>query len=199
MEIRDPDTHRGMHVDNNNQAHTFAVTETESNSAIENGNGYNINTGIIALTGTGTSAIFYMKNNESPINGESDLVIDTIIVGVNTRSGTVTEDPVITIIRNPTGGTVVSDATAVDINSNANFGSNNVLDSLVYKGADGKTLTGGTDHAIVQGTEGRITIPELYIDLPKGSSVGIEIDLNTSGGANAYVAVACHRKDGSDA
>ena len=188
----------GAHVDQNNQLHTFCVTETERNAAVEQGKAYNINTGIIALTGSSESAVFYMKNDEAPINGETDIVIDSIIIGVNTRSATITEAPIATIYRNPTGGTIVSDANAVSMNSNSNFGSSNTLSSLVYSASGtGKTITGGTSHAIVVCGE-RTIIPELYIDLPKGSSIGISLDLNTSGSANVYVAVICHRKDGSN-
>lgn len=186
-------------VDGNNQLHTFSITETEANSAVENGLAFNINTGIIALTGSSDSGIFYIKNDESPINGESDIVIDSIIIGINTVSATITENPIVTIIRNPTAGTVISDATAVSMNSNANFGSSTSLSSLIYKGADGKTFTGGSDHAIVLCKEGRTVIPQLNIDLIKGSSLGIKVDLNTSGGANVYAAIVCHRKDGKNA
>jgi len=197
--LNDGGTGYSAHVDKNNQMHSFCVTETEANSSVENGKGYNINTGIIALTGTADSGVFYFKNVESPINGETDIVIDTVIIGINTISATATEHPIATIIRNPTAGTVVSDASAVSMNSNSNFGSGNTLTSLIYKGGDGKTITDGTDHAIVLCKEGRTTIPELNIDLPNGSAFGIKIDLNTSGGANVYVAVVCHRKDGNDA
>jgi len=189
----------GLKVDDNNQMHSFCVTETEKNAAVEDGYAFNINTGIIALTGTSDSAIFYIKNNESPLNGDSDLVIDTIVIGINTISATITESPVLTVIRNPTAGTIVSGASAVDMSSNSNFGSSNTLeDSLIYKGADGNTITDGTDHAIVLCSEGRTTIPELNIDLSKGASLGLKLDLNTSGGANVYAAIVCHRKDGNN-
>ena len=186
-------------VDKNNQLHTFTITESEKNAAVEDGLAFNINTGIIALTGSSDSAIFYMKNEESPINGESDIVIDTIVIGINSISATITENPIVTVIRNPTTGSIVSNASAVGMNSNSNFGSSESLsDSSIYKGADGDTLTNGSDHAIVLCKEGRTTIPELNIDLTKGSSIGIKVDLNTSGGANVYVAVVCHRKDGNN-
>lgn len=188
-----------QHVDKNLQAHVFGITESEKNNAVEEGLGYNVNTGLIALTGTSDSAILYFKNTESPINGESDIVIDSIIIGIFNRSGTVTDDPMLTVIRNPTAGTIVSNATAVDMKSNNAYGSNNELDSLIYKGADGYTLTDGNDHAIVLCQEGRTPIPELNIDLSKGSSIGLKLDLNTSGGANVYAAVSCHRKDGNNA
>lgn len=185
-------------VDGNNQLHVFATTENEQNSAAEYGQLYNINTGAIALTGSSDSAVLYFKNNEAPINGESNIIISTVIFGVYGRTATITDSATATIIRNPTAGTIVDDATAVDMKSNSNFGSSNTLDSLVYKGADGKTLTDGTDHAIVLIPEGRTTAPELNLDLAKGSSLGIKIDLNTSGGANVYVAIVCYRKDGKN-
>ena len=185
-------------VDNNKQLHVFSVTESESNQAVESGDNYNLNTGIIALTGTSESGILYLKNAEAPVNGEGALIITTIIIGINSISATITENPIVTFIRNPTAGTVVSDATALDMVSNSNFGSSNTPASLAYKGAQGKTLTGGTDHAIVLCKEGRTTIPELHLDLPIGSALGIKIDLNTSGGANVYAAVVCHRKNGKN-
>ena len=187
-------------VDSNNQLHVFAVTENEQNSAAEHGYLYNINTGVIALTGSGDSAVFYFKNNESAIDGESNFIITTIIFGLYGRSATVTDSATATLIRNPTGGTIVDDASAADMISNSNFGSSNTLeDSLIYKAsATGKTLTGGTDHALVLLTEGRTSAPELNIDLAKGSSLGINIDLNTSGGADCYVAIVGYRKDGKN-
>ena len=186
-------------VDANKQLHVFALTENEQNSALEGGNLYNLNTGLIALTGTGSSAVMYLKNAESPVNGESAIIISTIIVCVYDRSATITDDATVTIVRNPTTGTIIDDASQADIISNSNFGSSNQLTSLCYKAsATGKTLTDGTDHAIVNLSEGRTAINELNIDLPKGASLGVEIDLNTSGGANVYVAVVAYRKDGKN-
>ena len=186
-------------VDGNNQVHVFAVVEDEQNSAAEDGQLYNINTGPIALTGTSDSAILYFKNNESPINGESNIIITSLIFGLYTKSATITDLSTATIIRNPTAGTIIDDASAVDMKSNSNFGSSNTLDSLIYKASGtGKTLTDGTDHAIVLLSEGRTSAPELNIDLAKGSSLGVKVDLNTSGGANIYVAAVCYRKDGKN-
>ena len=56
---------------------------------------------------------------------------------------------------------------------------------------------GRMEHAIVQCGD-RTPIPELYIDLPKGSSMGVSIDLNTDGAADCYIAVICHKKNGKD-
>jgi hypothetical protein len=187
-------------VDKNNQLHVFAVTENEQNSAAEHGDLYNVNTGLVALTGTSDSAVLYFKNAESPVNGESNIIITSMIFGIFDRSGTVTDDPMATVIRNPTAGTIVDDANTTGlIKSNSNFGSSNSLDSVIYNAsATGKTITDGTDHAIVLLSDGRTPVPELNIDLAKGSSLGVKIDLNTDGGANVYCAIVCYRKDGKN-
>jgi hypothetical protein len=182
-------------VDNNNQLHTFSVTESEQRQASQIGNEYNINTGTIAYTGTGDSSMIYFKNDE-----DTDFVVTAVAVGLGTRSATVTDSANVTIIRNPTGGDLISDATAVSINSNTNFGSSNALSSttLIYKGKDGGTITGGTEHALLYMTDGRL-YASLNIELPKGSSVAVKIDLNTSGGANAYCALIGYLKSPNNA
>jgi hypothetical protein len=186
-------------VDGNNQLHVFAVTEDEQNSAAEHGQLYNINTGLIALTGTSDSAVLYFKNNESAVNGESNFIITSVIFGLYTRSATVTNLATATLIRNPTAGTIIDDASVCDMVSNSNFGSSNTLDSLAYKASGtGKTFTDGTDHALVLLSEGRTAAPELNIDLAKGASLGVKIDLNTSGGADVYVAIVGYRKEGNN-
>lgn len=187
-------------VDSNNQLHVFAVTEDEQNSAAEHGYLFNVNTGIIALTGTGDSAVLYFKNNEGAINGESNIIITSLIFGLYTRSATITDTATATLIRNPTAGTIIDDANVASMISNSNFGSSNTLDdSLIYSAsATGKTLTDGTDHAKVILTEGRTAAPELNIDLSKGSSLGVKVDLNTSGGADLYIAAVCYRKEGNN-
>jgi hypothetical protein len=171
-------------VDNNNQLHTFSVTESEQKQAAELGNEYNLNTGTIALTGTSESSLIYFKNDE-----ENDFIITAVAVGLGTRSATVTDAANVTIIRNPDAGDIISDASVVAMKSNTNFGSSKTLSAttLVYKGKDGGTISGGTDHALLYMTDGRL-YASLNIEIPKGSSVGMKIDLNTSGGANVYAA-----------
>jgi hypothetical protein len=201
MRIEDGGGSNGFALLTKGQAlNTFSISEGEQQAATEAGKAYNINTGTIALTGSGDSGLLYFKNDESPDNGESDFVITAIAIGLGTRSATVTDAANVTIIRNPTGGTLVDAATACDMVSNANFGSSNSLSSttVAYKAtADNQTLTGGTDHALLYMTDGRLYAP-LAIDLPRGSSIGVKIDLNTSGGANVYCALVGYRKDGKN-
>ena len=184
-------------VDNNNQIHTFSVTRTDIQDSVFKGNAYNINTGAIGLTSSTESAVLYFKNNEAPVNGETAISIDAVAVGIDS-SGTTNGDAIITLIRNPTAGTIVDSANNVDINQNRNFGSSKALDSLAYKGAEGNTFTDGQDFALFyqSGTRGYYTID---VDLEKGSSFGVKIDTQTTAGTtNVYVALICHRKDGSN-
>jgi hypothetical protein len=179
-------------VDKNNDLHTFSITESEAAAASKNGRGYNLNTGTIALTGTGESAVLYFKNDEN-----TDFVITALAVGLGTRSATITDAAVITLYKGNTGGTIISDANLVEMNSNTNFGSSNTLasTSLAYAAsATGKTITGGTKHVLLYMTGTRL-FAGLDIEMPKGSNLGITIDLNTSGGANVYVALIGYVKD----
>lgn len=195
---RDPTTQVGQKVDNNQSSHVYAVTESQFTTAVLHDNAYNINTGVITgLTGTAGHSMLYFKNDESPSDGESRIVIDAFALWTGTRTATVTDDPIWTILRNPDGGDIISDATAVSINSNSDFGGNATLasTSLAYKGKNTGTVTAtqGT-HAIIAGA-GRV-FASVPIVLHRGSSVGISVDINTSGACSAYAAIIFRRVDG---
>jgi hypothetical protein len=179
-----------LRVDKNNRAHTQAITETEALHSSENGDSYNINTGNIALTADGT--LLYIKNNE-----DKDLIIEALAFG-NDGLGTYTSvaNPRYTIVRNPTGGDLISDASAVSMNQNRNFGSSKTLTVDAYKGKVSGTLTGGNDIAILEGTtDGRDYFTINFV-IPKGSSVGIKLTANLSSGTAGYYAAAiCYLKD----
>jgi hypothetical protein len=184
----------GMHVDLNEQAHVFAITEDEQKQASENGKEYNINTGSIAFSTNSTTrtTLLYFKNDE-----DTDYIITAVAIGLGTRSATVSDSANVYIVRNPTAGTTITNANNVDMKSNTNFGSTNSLKTttLAYKGADGEgATTGGTDHGLLYMTDGRL-YAALNIELPKGSSVAIEFDGNTSGTFNVYAALIGYVKD----
>lgn len=179
----------------NHQLRTVSVTLTEVQDASAKGNSYNINTGLIGLTSTTESGVLYLKNEEAPINGESDIVIDAIAIGIDSL-GTTAGMSHITLVRNPTS---VSFSTAVDMNQNRNFGSSNSLDSTVYKGAEGATVTGGDDIALFFQNAGTRGYYSVDMELPKGSSIALKIDTQTTAGTtNVYAAFICHRKDGNN-
>lgn len=172
---------------------TRTVVETEQERATDIGDSYNINTDTIALTGTGASAVLYLKNDE-----DQTMVVTAMVIGIGSVSATITDSVFVKMIRNPTTGTIISDANAIAMKGNRNFGQNKTLKdtTLVFSAsATGKTVTDGDDFALfyMDGNE-RLFAP-LDVELEKGSSVAVTIDLNTSGGGSAYAAFIVHIKD----
>jgi hypothetical protein len=179
-------------VDGNNRLHVGAVNTAETIQANKDGDAYNINTGVITLTDAADTPVLYLKNNET-----KDLYVSAMAIGLDTATGgTATEMVKITIVRNPTAGTIVDNATNVAINSNRNYGSSNSLTVDAYKGATGNTMTNGEDHILFfQADFGRLfaTIDEV---IPKGSSIGVKIDppANTTS-FPIYAALICNLLD----
>jgi hypothetical protein len=175
-------------VDNENRVRTQSVSETEALHNLELGNNYNINTGLISITGDAT--LLYIKNNE-----DKDLIVEALALAMADGNAVYSDDPYLTIVRNPTGGDLISDKTAVSMNQNRNFGSTQTLTADVYKGKVSGTLTGGNDLAILQASSGGRAFYTIDLLLPKGSSVGIKLTANMSSGAsNTYIAAITHLK-----
>jgi hypothetical protein len=184
-------------VNGNNQLKTFTISETENQQATRKGNSYNINTGTIGLTSSTASGVFYFKNDEAPVNGESSFIIDAFAIGIDNQ-GTQAGACIVTVVRNPTS---VSFSTDVDMTENRNFGSSNTLSSttLAYKGAEGATITGGNDIAIFYQNAGTRAYYSIDMEIPKGSSVAVKIDTQTTAGTtNLYCAAIGHRVDGKN-
>jgi hypothetical protein len=170
-----------------NRLFVQAITEGEARHATEAGDAYNLNTGTIGLTSSNASSIMYIKNNE-----DRDLIIEAVAVGIGS-AGTTTDVSTITLIRNPTS---VSYSTAVDQNQNRNFGSSKTLTADVYKGAEAATTTGGNNIAQFFQTSGGRLFANIGFIIPKGDSLAIEVDTNTSSGTtNVYAAIVCHLKE----
>jgi hypothetical protein len=194
--IRDG-TGSGKHakVDEDNRLHTRAVTESEEFHVNEEGDAYNINTGIITLTNDAETPILYVKNNH-----DKDLIISAIAVGFGATDGASVNPATVTVIRNPTAGTIVSGASAVAINGNRNYGSPSTLTVDAFKGATGSTMTDGSDHIILfQGLSGRL-FAEINEVIPRGTSIGIKIDPQTTSNTSlrVYAALVCFLRDLED-
>ena len=177
-------------VDDQNRLRTHAVTEPESLHASEEGLAFNLNTGLVSLSGD--TALLYYKNT-----GEKDFVVEAIAIG-SFEGVTHSDDPYLELIRNPTGGTLISEAnTSGVLNQNRNFGSSNALNGLFYgAAASGKTVTGGDTIAILQATAGSRSFYAIDFVLPKGSSMAVNVKLNaSSGSANWYGAIIGFEKD----
>lgn len=174
-------------VDALNRLHVESTSVPEAVSQVYQGDAYNINTGNITFSAAGT--LLYIQNNE-----DQDLNIVAIAVGVG--AGTTSDIGEITLVRNPTGGDLISDATAVSMNQNRNFGSTKTLTANAYKGKSGGTLTGGNNIALFyQGSSGRLFASIDFV-IPKGQSMAITYDPKlSSGNTKAYAAVICYLRD----
>lgn len=178
-------------VGSDKRLQTRAISEDEVIHNGELGNAYNINTGLISITGDAT--LIYLKNNS-----DNAFILSDIALGAFDGL-THTDSPYITLIKNPTGGDLISDATAVDMNENRNFGSSKTAEANVYKGKVGGTITGGSDVAILQTSKTGRSFFSINFLLPKGSSVAIKLTANVSAGtANYYCALIGYFKDDLD-
>jgi len=196
--IEDPVTHTGAHVDSNQHLHTEAVTRVEKDQADRQGWKFNINTGDITLTNATLTSVLYVKNTAN-----DDIIIDSLIYNLgNTTSGT--GDVVISVLRNPDAGSMITNANDVLVGptvvANQNFGSTNLMTGLFYKGATGETaLSGGQGTTITtrsSSATGRIFISLGSMTLPKGSSLGINYTPPTSNTSQiCQFALACHVRD----
>lgn len=162
-------------VDKDNRVHALSVSATVQENGAIDGNTYNINTGSINLTSSNESALLYFKNN-----GDNDIQVTSIgyLIG-NSTGGIGDLQP--KIVRNPTGGTIVSNAVDVPVLINKNFGSFNSLTVDAYKGVEGDTLTGGEDgyYSLLPGDARAYLINTGVLQLPKGSSIGITMTPQT--------------------
>jgi len=161
-----------------------AVQKTAENEAIDNGDGYNLNTGQIVLSAT--TAVMYVKNNE-----DKSLFISSIAIGIGT--GSFSDNVEIFIVRNPTAGTMITAGISIDQNANRDFGSAKTLTADAFKGASGETFTDGTDTILIaQNGQGRV-FANINMVLQKGNSIGVRINPNlSSGSVEAYAALICH-------
>ena len=178
-------------VGSDNRSQVRAVIEYEVIHRTENGDSFNWNTGLISISSD--SALIYIKNSS-----DKQMVITNIAMGIFDGLS-YTDAPYLTVLRNPTAGDLISDATAVDMASNRNAGSTLVTDGLVYKGKDGGTVSGGENLGILLlGKTGR-SFFEIDLILTKGTSFALHLTGNiSSGSANVYTAFIGYYKDSED-
>ena len=158
-------------VDINNRAHSYSVSISEAAQALQDGDSYNWNTGNITLTDAVDTPVMYLKNNE-----DRDLLIDSLALGFKGDTGGSATDMVeITIVRNPTTGTTITNANNADINQNRDFASSNTFTGLVYKGATGETITNGDDILFLYSGTGTRLFASIGLHLAKGDSVAVKV------------------------
>lgn len=157
-------------VTNEKRLETSAVTETEKDHACILGDTYNINTGDITLTDANETTVLYIKNNES-----NPLVLTALIYNLGASTGG-SGDVKINVLRNPTTGDIVTNASAVEAVSNQNYGSSKSLTADVYKGATADAvITDGTVSVSTRSASntGRIVVSLGALVIPQGSSLAV--------------------------
>jgi hypothetical protein len=125
-------------VDKSNRLETFSITESRiADISLREGNSFIITSDFISLTTTASfSGMLYIKNT----NTDKNLFIDKVRV---CGTGTSMNAMQCKFFKNPTTGTLISDAND-GITIAANLGSNNIFTGDVYAAsADGKTITDG--------------------------------------------------------
>lgn len=159
-------------VDQDNRLFMRGVTEDEFEHAVRNGRSFNVNTQFISITTGSTTehAILYIKNNE-----DTDIVLGAWFVGTAGASGTTFGvGPLLSVYYNPTGGSLISDASPVEI-VNRQGGSSQTFDLTVYKATGpNKTVTGVGTPILFQThpKEGR-AFGTVYLSLRKGASLAV--------------------------
>ena len=180
-----------LKINGRNEAETFAVVKSRAEDANDFGDAYNLNTGEETFATSTNSGLLYYKNDE-----DTATIIEAVALGF--RNSTCTDDQLkVFVVRNPTGGTLVDAATAVDINANRNHGSSKALKttSLAYKStAQNQTLTGGTDILLLYASKSGRLFADLNIEVPRGSSLGIRVE-SASLATSCYAALILHSED----
>ena len=177
-------------VDSSNRLHTRSVAVPSSDQRGLDGFGFNLNTGHVVLTDGGEHAVAYFK-----YTGTKTFHLDAIAVGVGLLSGTITDPVFVTVSRNPTGGTIVSNEVDGSLNINRNFGSANTLSGDWYQGVHGDTLTGGVDGFLAHANDSeRVFLSTNFVLTPQ-TSIGIKAQLNASGGGKLYIAFVCYEEE----
>ncbi len=154
-------------VDQTGRLEVASATFSEELLSTYSGDAFGLGTGTVSFTSSTQSAILYVKN-EDP----RPLVLDRVRVMLGTATGG-SGDWRISFQRNPTAGTIVSNALASGV-TNLNHGSNISPDAIAYRGVQGDTLTGGTGGSFpIKATgDGQVIFPFGRV-LPTGSSFWI--------------------------
>lgn len=179
-------------VNGRKELKTFAISETEIQAATSLGLGFNLNSGEVTSISSGSATLIYFKNGEA-----STYAINAIALGMRGFTN-LTDMAVVTVLKNPTTGDLITDETPIDIKSNSNFGSSNNINgsTLLFKGKNAGTISGEEEiHAILYAGNNQRLFASLNMEIPKGSSIAIKIDTGGATAGNAYCALIGHLKD----
>ena len=159
-------------VNEQNRVETFSIIESRiSDISNRDGKSYILTSDFVALTTTGSfNGMLYLKNTST----DKDLYIDRVRV---CGTGTSMNAMQCRFVKNPTTGTLISDANA-GISVASNLGSNEEFEGVNYAASgDGKTVTDGTQFSQFTIHLPGHTIQEYNgaIIIPNGSAMAIEV------------------------
>jgi len=156
-------------VDENFRLHTESVNRSALTEAVFQGEAFNFNTGSMTLTSANESATGYLK-----YEGADPFVITEILFILGATTGG-SGDGTARIYKNPTGGTIVTNALAIEVAANRDFSSSISVTGDLFKGAEGYTTTGGTIFAdTARSSFGTvISFDAAEIILRKGNSLSV--------------------------
>ena len=149
-------------VGDKNRLHTHSLSASASSVATATGEAFNVSSELVTLTTDGESSLLYVFNNE-----EGPISVTTLFINIGTSTGGSGEG-LIKFHLNPTSGTLITDETAAQV-LNRSIGTSATIGINAYKGAEGKTCTGG-DEVQLPSTGG--AIPSEYV-LPRGASFAL--------------------------
>ena len=161
-------------VNDSHELLTKSEVLTEYEQGVADGRAFNINDNDKSVSAvTGEQAILYVANNSLV-----DLNLKNLFGSIWERVVGSKDTNIIRLVQNPTGGTLISDASSLVL-PNRNFGSTNTFSDITAYGATagGKTLTGQdtTPTAFITHASGRLFVG-IDLVLPAGQSMGITVE-----------------------
>ena len=168
----------------------FAVTESEAQASLELGKAYNINTKDITSLTAGDATLLYLFNDE-----DQPIIIEQMIIGTRGLTG-LSDMAQWTTFSNPTGGDLISDATACPISANRQGSSPETLKTttLCYKGKAAGTITGGEEELYGYiNNNSRLSVP-INVEINRNGSYAIKLESDATAGT-VYCALVMHVKD----
>jgi len=166
-------TGRRAKVNLENELETRSIASSVTLHAVDEGRGFNINTGVLTLTNdTADTAVLYIKNTDV-----NDMIITSATISSGTSNTGVDDKIVVKQVGNFTSASdiIANGATGVAFNRNSGKTSR-VFSGVIKIGGTGRSFT---DEVVGQQTMGLFTAPEqieLTTIIPVGGEVGITVD-----------------------
>lgn len=159
-------------IDDEGRLYTRTTQETEFEHAIENSRAFNVNTEFLTISGSGESALLYIKNNSN-----ESITIANWFIGTSTTGGSTSAPALMRVYVNPTGGTLIASASAVTL-VNRTIGSAKTFDVVAYKGGDGYTITGQQTTPVLYQTQGsnQRNFGTVQLSLAKGQALAVTFE-----------------------